>query len=160
MENLPLQKWALVAEIAGGIAVVLTLLFLALQVRENSNLIRANAFAENMQSVIDWRIAAVSNEPAVEVISDRFSYSDPDALRASFWFQTLWNIYEKSFYSYQYGLIGEAEWERFEFNICSNYRIEMANNTWNTGNSYGTHGGLYSRLTPEFAMYVEGICTD
>jgi len=159
MNSEKLHTWALVAEIVGGIAVVLTLLFLALQVRENSNLIRANAFADNMQSIIDWRIAAVSDEEAVETISKRFNQGDTEALRYNFWFQTMWNIYEKTYYTYQYGLIGEAEWQRFYDNICANYSMEVSNNVWRAGNSYGASGGLYSRLTPEFGEYVETNCS-
>ena len=158
MNNENLQRWALIAEIVGGAAVVLTLIFLALQVRENSALIRANAFSENMQSVIDWRIAAVSDEHAVETISARFTDGDVDRFRYNFWFQTLWNIYEKAYYSYRYELTGESEWARFEGNICGNYRFEVSDGTWDTTNTYGSPGGLKARLTPEFAQYIEDNC--
>jgi len=44
MKKLNLAEWALAAEIIGGVAVVITLVFLVVATRENANAVRAQPF--------------------------------------------------------------------------------------------------------------------
>ncbi len=55
MRSDQLQKWALGAEIAGAVAVVITLGFLAFQMRENTNAVQAQTYQALMQELNDWR---------------------------------------------------------------------------------------------------------
>jgi hypothetical protein len=45
-----LQKWALVAEVVGALAVVTTLAFVAVETRANTNALQAQTFQSLMQS--------------------------------------------------------------------------------------------------------------
>jgi len=67
MKNEKLQKWALIAEIVGGLAIVVSLVFLIIEVRGNSNLIRANAYDQNIQSLVDWRMWVISDEVRLQL---------------------------------------------------------------------------------------------
>ena len=158
MDNKELQKWALIAEIVGGLAVVVTLIFLVFEVRANSNLIRANAFDQNMQSLLDWRMDLISTNEGLEMAAERWSLGDIDNARRNLTFQTLWNLYEKAYYAHEYELIGDAEWERFDYNICENYRVEVRDLNWNVGIIGTEETGLAQRLTSEFVQYVESMC--
>lgn len=53
-----------------------------------------------------------------EVRAAHFGFDDAEALRQQLLVVNLWSIYEKTCYSQQYGLVGPAEWERFQTRIC------------------------------------------
>ena len=55
MRSDQLQKWALGAEIAGAFAVVVTLGFVAFQMRENTNAVQAQTYQALMQELNDYR---------------------------------------------------------------------------------------------------------
>ena len=118
MDNERLGNWAHLAEIVSGIAVVGTLIFLIFEIRENSDLIRANTFDRNIESLIDWRMKIISNDAALQTMTDYWGIDSPELLRQQLLVVSMWSIYEKTYYSQQYGLIGPAEWDRFETVIC------------------------------------------
>ena len=53
MRSDQLQKWALGAEIAGAVAVVITLGFLTFQMRENANAVQAQTYQALTQELND-----------------------------------------------------------------------------------------------------------
>lgn len=118
MDSERLNKWAHLAEIVSGIAVVGTLIFLIFEIRENSDLIRANTFEHSIESLIDWRMQIVSNEQSLQTMADYWDSESPELLRRQLIVVNMWSIYEKTYYSQKYGLIGPAEWGRFERVIC------------------------------------------
>lgn len=118
MHNERIQKWALIAEITSGLAVVISLVFLILEVRANSDLIRANTFNRSIESLIDFRMQIANNDSSLRVMADHWDAESPDQLRRDLIVVSMWSIYEKTYYSQRYGLVGPAEWERFETRIC------------------------------------------
>ena len=118
MDSERLGRWAHLAEIVSGTAVVGTLIFLIFEIRENSDLIRANTFEHSMESLIDWRMKIVSNEQSLQTMAEYWNSESPEILRRQLLVVNMWSIYEKTYYSQKYGLIGPAEWDRFERVIC------------------------------------------
>ena len=143
-----LRDWALLAEIVSSLAVLVTLIFLLIELRANSNLTRANAFEETIQGVIEWRQAALSNDDSLQVLTDFFGYENNEETREVFVLLNLWNIYENAYFSREYDLIAEEAWERFTFGICSNYSRDIA--LWDSR--------IAAILTPEFREFVPEYC--
>ena len=59
-----------------------------------------------------------------------------------------WAIYEKTYYSRRYGIVGPAEWTRFERLICL-HREDLHPDLWTQMQPY---------MTDEFAAYVARQC--
>jgi hypothetical protein len=118
MNNERIKNWAHFAEIISGIAVVISLVFLIVEIRGNSDLIRANTFNRSIESLIDFRMQIASNDASLQVMTDHWGIDSPEALRRQLLVVNMWSIYEKTYYSQRYGLVGPAEWERFETRIC------------------------------------------
>jgi hypothetical protein len=150
MNRKRIRNWASIAEIVSGIAVVVTLIFLIFEVRENSDLVRAESFNRGIESLVEWRSAIVSNDAALMVMAEHFEYEDPEELRRQMLLVNLWSIYEKTYYSQQYGLVGPAEWERFQTRICSYQRT--GRELWDER--------IAVFLTEEFRNYVTSSCPD
>ena len=118
-----LSDWASVAEIASGVAVVVTLVVLIIGVRENTDAIRASTYAQSLNSLNQWR-DSISESREVAGYWTAFrsgdvdEFDDVDFTRLAQFIITLFTIYEHSYFSWQRDLIGDSEWERFEANIC------------------------------------------
>ena len=121
--NQKLSNWASIAEIISGIAVVVTLLFLVLEVRDNTNVMRATAFERNIQSFIDSRylMAGDSELTRIAVEARGVGYRSLTPLeqdRARVFIQATYLSYEKAYFAERYGLLGEGEGERFTRQAC------------------------------------------
>ncbi len=127
MKKKRLQVWALMAEIVSGIAVVATLIFLIIEVRNNSELVQASTFERNTQSMIDYRASNVANDRSLEEMTEYWEMDSPEQLRRSLLVLNLWGLYEKAYFSQQYGLFGSSEWQRYTTSICRNlhYNVEQ-----------------------------------
>lgn len=150
MNNERIRNWALVAEIFSGIAVFITLVFLVVEIRGNSDLIRANAFNRSMESLIEFRLQIASNEGALRVMTEHWGIDSAELLRRQLLVVNLWSIYEKTYFSRQYGLVGPAEWERFESRICGYVEREDDLTFWNES--------VATFMTDEFRSYVTSRC--
>ena len=119
MNNDRIKNWAHLAEIVSGVAVVFSLIFIIFEIRENSDLIRANMFDRSIESLIDWRMQIVSDDESLKIMADHWGIDDRQLLKHQLLVVSMWSIYEKTYYSHQYDLIGPAEWEKFETRICA-----------------------------------------
>ena len=62
-----LQKYALIAEIIGGIAIVISLLFVTLELRESNLQARANAYIQISELMSDWAFNVGANPDASKI---------------------------------------------------------------------------------------------
>jgi hypothetical protein len=150
-----LSDWASVAEIVSGIAVVVTLMFLVLSIRENSDIMRASSFADTSDSLIELTRDIIRDDE-LSVIFQAWRENDISQLDARQMFLltnmavTMFRIYEKAFIAEQYDLLGPGEWHRFERTICLIYpRLQSADLADN----------LRVSLTDEFVQYMDSNCT-
>lgn len=150
MDSERIKSWAHIAEIVSGIAVLVTLVFLVFEIRGNSDLIRANTFNRSIESLIDYRMQIASNEDSLRIMTDHWGVDNAELLRRQLLVVNLWSIYEKTYFSRQYGLVGEAEWERFESRICGYVKSEDGLEFWREN--------VANFMTAEFRNYVTARC--
>jgi hypothetical protein len=120
MENEKLKRYALVAEIISAAAVVVSLVFVAFQVKDNTSAIRSSAYDGILSDHIDWRMTVATSPELTEAML-KFDDSDiTDAERKSVEraYQALWQIYERAFFARKYETLGDSEWARYESAIC------------------------------------------
>ena len=127
MERHKLDDWARIAEIVGAIAIVISLLYVAFELRENNRILQVNSrqVLSNQdlmffESAIDPSVIAIAIDKAErgEALSD-LEWSQLER-RQSMNFR----IFEHAFYLYRSGALELSEWERYQRiirnNICSN----------------------------------------
>jgi hypothetical protein len=147
-----LSDWSSVAEIISGIAVVVTLIVLIVEIRDNTELLRVSAYNENLDSLNEFG-ALVSRDADTARIwqallsEETANLDEIDRRRLTDWLFILFRNYEKAYFSEQSGLIGEEEWARFNTNICSFFELSQ---------SAGIDFTI--PLTREFSDYVAGSC--
>ena len=112
--NLKLSDWASIAEIVSSIAVIVTLVFLVLGVRDNTDVLRASAYADLMDSLNEFQSEQMANPDSLRVwdafVAEEAAELDGlDRRRLTLTALILFRIYEKAYFSNQSGLIGESE---------------------------------------------------
>lgn len=124
--KLRLSELASIAEVISGVAVLVTLIFLILQIRENTEITRAATFDRNIESVNQVR-EWIINDP--RLAESWFAYyehsladlSEQDERQLIMAVIANFGIYEKSYYAHQRDLMSASEWERFETQICTQH---------------------------------------
>ncbi len=148
-----LSAWAHVAEIVAAVGVVFGFIFLIFEVRDNTEIIRAAAYASSIDRLNEWRFNVVNNP---DVAGLYLAYSDgnieelapEDQFRLQVLLTSLWGVYETAYYSNDYGMLGVSEWTRFEVQICDHRGLNRA--AWDRI--------VRPRVTPQFVGYVESSC--
>lgn len=133
--NQKLADWASIAEIFSGIAVVVTLVFLIVGIRDNTNVVRNSAFSDHLAAFNDYSMTIAANAelravymPFVTGNAADLDADEKDLLQLLLF--TSFRKYERAYFSEQYGLLGRAEWTRLERSLCRSLnRAQAADRT-------------------------------
>ena len=151
-----LQKWALLAEVGGAIAVVVTLAFVAMEMRENTNALQAQTYQELIRDLNTLRAQALN--PYVAALEQKLAdegwegLSPTERLGVRSRATQRWGIYESAFFANERGVLGAVEWERFRVAICR---------AVDEPDAYWAPPGvppMRDFLTPQFIGFVERDC--
>lgn len=152
-----LSDWANIAEIFSGVAVVVTLIFLILGIRENTEVVRASMYQRSTDQIIEWRNLMIADREVAHLFEAFFSgdnegLSEIDARRQRQLVLNLFQIYEQAYFAEQYGLLGPAEWRRFEKQICTFHnRLQAFPAFFDFVNNV---------MTEEFAKFMKNLCQE
>ncbi|MBT8433010.1 MAG: hypothetical protein KJN95_00020 [Gammaproteobacteria bacterium] len=149
-----LAELAHVAEITAAIAVIISLIYVGQQVRENTAAIRS----ATMQAVANSSDVALQNQAASEQISRIRRIGDTDisaltpAEAARYWtiYRAIWIRMQNIHAQQQLGVLDDSFWYTYSKIICEIYDIPGARAIW------PSHADV---LDPEFVEFVES-CTE
>jgi len=94
-----LERWALLAEIVGAVAVVLSVAYLALQVSDNNRLLRSQAHYNGLELSQRPLEMMIDNENLAEVLAN--CDTDPDTVDRTSWYRCR-GYYLMQFNSWEY----------------------------------------------------------
>ena len=152
-----LRRIALIAEVISGIAIVVTLAFLAIEMRGNTNAIRAQTYQTLMQQLNDFRLYL--DDPERIAADEKMERDGWDSL-TRYEQQKIripavvnWGIYESAYFANERGVLGDPEWLRFQTAICRRYASHQS--IWNAEG----FTSMDELLTPQFTEFVKRSCT-
>ena len=127
-----------VGEIVGALAVVISIVYLALQIRQNSSLVRSSGYQTAVQTANHFLEGLSSNPETLKVFqAAQESYADlseDDQVLARTLFLQLFLMYESLFYQYQDGVVAPDIWEgrrKMMFNFLSMPGVAVWWEDWN-----------------------------
>ena len=149
-----LQEYALIAEIVGAVAIVLSLVFVGIGIRENNDLNRYLAYDRNIASIISERDLMILN---VDIMSmyrnyqagDISNLTDTDRYRLIYVIRNTFGNYEKAYYSYSLNIMEDPEWTRYETQICVQKNYLDINQL---------KDDIYPVLSNEFQEFIDNFC--
>lgn len=154
--NQKLSDWANLAEIVSGVAVIVSLIFLILGIRENTEITRAAAYDRNIDALNLLRAEVVRDS---EIARRWYAYETGqagtlegiDRMQLDNQINITFSNYEKAYFNHQYGVLGDSEWTRYERQICINEeRLNSAPDL---------KADMETVVTDEFVQYMEDLCS-
>lgn len=131
-----LEKLALIAEIIGGVAVVVSLLYVGIGIRQNTDAI----MVANHQNILAMDIEKNSwlRDPNFaelydSALSDEEELSGPRKWQFRAFVADLVNIWENIYITHQKGLIDTAIWEGYDSFYGSQIRLPAYRRIWEEG---------------------------
>ena len=152
-----LEKWGVISEIVSGVAVLITLVILIVGIRENTAITRVSVYGDLMDAIGEIDRLTIADPELDRMISTLFDGSaetltESQRRTVRSYLSALFKNYERAYFSREYDVIGDAEWERFERVICGNYRRGKQ-----VGADFVRDGGF---LTSAFREYIATSCAD
>jgi hypothetical protein len=110
-----LEKWAHVAELIGGVAIVLSLVFVGVQIREGNRETRAATIQAALRSEMDMATTFLEYaETWDKVLNGESLAAGREFREGNLLYQVLMLDTEIRFYQYQSGYLDEAAWRARE----------------------------------------------
>ncbi|WOJ92935.1 hypothetical protein R0135_14230 [Congregibacter variabilis] len=151
-----IQNIAAFAEIISAGAIVITLLVLVVEVKENSGLLRATAAAENRNSFAytsEWT-ATLSDKTLEALIkaqqpsTTRGDLSDVERYRVLMVYRSFIRRAEASYFMYRNGLLEEDIWQSVRSRIAGTVETGLPKSIWEA------EVGAGDAFTPEFVAEI------
>ena len=103
-----------IGDFIGGIAVIATLVYLAIQVRQNTQLIRANALSTTASASVDFNYALGNNPASARVfqlgLEDFRSLTEDERRQFLQLLRGMFTSYEHTFQQYERGMFDATVW--------------------------------------------------
>ena len=155
MSGMEWTKWSAIAEIVSAVAVVVTLIFLIAGIQENTAITRVSVYGDLMETISQIENLSIADPELNRVISTLYdgtteSLTDSERMTVRQYLTVIFRNYERAYFSREYDVIGDEEWERFERLICANSRRAKL-----VGLDLVEQGEF---LTGSFRKYIESSC--
>ena len=128
------DRLRLVLEVFGGIAVLIGLVFLGLELRQNTEAMQAATFQDLVHAASEFNLAIAGNSELRSTylmgwqspeLLDEAQLEVWTMLQSSFWAR-MQNVYIQ----YQRGTLADADWEAYELTICGSAASPGGNVFW------------------------------
>lgn len=141
MRKIDWTKWSAISEILGAIAIVATLMYLAIQTeqlseqtRQNTEALQAGARQAALDAELGLLHAMIENPILYGTPDDDFAldgYDDIDGRRAAAWQLAFFRTRENFWIQHQYGVLDARIWESYRSVLVENLQDqEPARQIW------------------------------
>lgn len=117
-----LSRWASIAEIVASVVVVISVVFLAMEIQENTNTLKRSSYDDIVESIIDWRQDIVTSPDLAEAmvkVRNGVPLTEVEESRLRLSTISIYQHYERAFWAKEYDQMGQSEWRRFDRSICN-----------------------------------------
>ena len=150
-----LQEYALLAEIISAFAVVITLLILIVEVRENTDTLKTSSYQSQLEKFNGWREVMLLEQQNMDIFLLYSQGKIPDQgtseyIRLNFILSTLWGNYDSAYASFKSGMFEDNEWNRIKVSMCLEYE---------TMHDRKIEDIVYLRISSDLIKYIESECS-
>jgi hypothetical protein len=146
-----------IGDSVGGIGVIVTLLYLTTQIRQNTRAMHSSSFQATTDSLNEINLQIVTNPDLVRVFttprSPRKELSAEDRLRYAFVQLSLFRIRETLYFQQNEGTTAFESWSREDVSLRTSLASEATRAWWREAKAMWG-------FAPAFAAYVEAIITE
>ncbi len=136
MDRARLQEIAQVAEVIAAVAVVISLLYVAREVRSNTAAVQGAAMQAIATTDAEALMTVASDSALSEIIrvgsEDTSLLSDGDAFRFGLWMRQFWLSFQNIYQQAQLGLLDPSVWESYRSITCGVWRQPGSQALWSS----------------------------
>ena len=149
-----IDNWRVMIEAIGLVAIVLSIIFLAFEVHQNTQAMRANAIQATTDVARQQLLMLVTDQDAHRI--EMLGHDDPNQLtseeqrRYFYMIRSFWLGMQGLFRQWQLGVLPEQEWKVMLGVICGELSYPGVRSSWSQQQPDG--------LIPEFVDIVESEC--
>lgn len=138
-----LERFALIAEIISAFAIVISLIFVGVEVHRNTEAQKASTYQSMIELSTGLLTTIAENRELAELIgADRDELDAIDQRRSGAWLRLSWRRDENAFVQYSRGVVGENEWLGYRSLMCGG----TLDSTWERH---------WINLSPDFVEFIE-----
>ena len=131
---LTLDQWASLAEVVGAVGVIASLVYLAIQIRQNTTMVAANTF-QAISSTSSNLVMSISESPdLVDAMMKAFNHPDDMSERDRFlmdvYLRALTRNFENYYYQNQHGFLDDELWTGYIAALMEVLNHEFGRNYW------------------------------
>jgi hypothetical protein len=124
-----LSDLASVSEIVGSIAILVTLIFLLFQMKQNTRAIEASSSQDAAETESN-AIVQLLNHPDVAIALTKDELTDVEAVRVFAYLSLLLRAHEQYWRQYQLGVIDDVTLARYEGSLVAQLSFPSSRNWW------------------------------
>ncbi len=121
-----LKKWALIAEVLGGLGIIVSLIYLAVEVSRNSANTEVSNHLAIVDQILELRTAVIDSEDFADIRlrgdADLTNLDDNERLRYENWAFNSLDLWESTSIMYQRGGTSEETWAIYNSGWCRSLR--------------------------------------
>jgi hypothetical protein len=144
-----------IGDFIGGIGVVATLLYLALQIRQNSRTVKAASaqavLSSLAQSISSMSASSAASRVAVLGQTDFKELSDDEQLQFAMWILGWFRVFEQAHHQYRAGVLDPIQWKGHATQMESTMQSAVVRRWW------AVRRPLFD---PEFRRFIEALPAD
>ena len=141
-----LNTMALHAEILGGVGIIISILYLAYEVSQNSKSVELSHHLTLSDQYLALRMSVAGDEKLAEIIvkgDSNLSTLDPnEKLQYESYLTSLWDIWENAGYMFDTGRLSQSAWSNWDRALC----LRMSS----SGSAAAWANGLYRHFSIGF----------
>lgn len=113
------SKWSSIAEIVSSAAILVTLFYLTLEIRQNTNAIQSDARDGIMQADVEWLYMQV-NDPRLNALFHQAEpLTDLEAVELHTYLIAFMRLREANYRQYVSGVLDEKTWANYQSSIVA-----------------------------------------
>ena len=132
-----LEDIANIGELIGGVGVLVSLIYLAIQVRQNTLAQRAESRLAATRSWTEWYILGAQDPEIVRIMNEGFlnpsELTSTDRARFLWIFGTIASKMEEMYSQHKVGLIDDSLWNKYRGTLAAYLENPVAKEWWDSG---------------------------
>ncbi len=153
MNSEKLSNWSSIAEIVSGVAVIISLVFIILELNRNTEAVESATLQAAMDASNEFLLLIVENPELAQLVEKaRTSYSSLTAEEIptyTFLMRNQWVRFQTNYSQWTRGVMDDEDWFFYEKIFCDVTRDEGIVQSWSLHRDF---------LRADFSEYVERTC--
>ena len=129
MKNIDWAKWSAIAEIMSSVAIVITLIYLALQTQQNSAALLASTRHQMLSADLQINSDAINN-PSISEAMWKDELTTRDKVQLQYWLIDLVRSREHQWFQYRDGLLDEKLWQSYLAGLSATLSTPRTRTWW------------------------------